>query len=66
MEDRIIELETKSAYQEHLLQELNDVIISQQQQIDDLKAMLKMLQKQFQTDHQNTPVTTEREVPPHY
>lgn len=66
MEERIIELESKSAYQEHMLQELNDVIITQQQQIDDLNAMLKVLRKQMQTDNQHDQMSSDQEAPPHY
>lgn len=37
MEKRIIELETKIAFQEHMLEELNDVITEQQRQLDRLE-----------------------------
>ena len=37
MENRVVELETKISYQEHLLQELNEVVITQQNQIDALE-----------------------------
>ncbi len=42
MEDRLTELETKVAFQEHAIQELNDVIVSLQQQIDGLKMDLEI------------------------
>lgn len=36
MEHRIIELETRLAFQEHTLEELNSALISQQAQLDAL------------------------------
>jgi len=66
MEDRIIDLETKSAYQEHLIQELNEVIISQQKQIDRLEKSLLHL-KDFLRNQEEQPSAPEKEAPPpHY
>ena len=66
MEDRIIDLETKSAYQEHLIQELNEVIISQQKQIDRLEKSLLHL-KAFLRNQDGQPSEPEKEAPPpHY
>jgi len=66
MEDRIVNLETKSAYQEHLIQELNEVIITQQNQIDALTKSLNQIRDYMQnnTGQQSSP---EQEAPPpHY
>ncbi len=66
MENRIIDLETKSAYQEHLIQELNEVVISQQNQIDALEKSLQHLRDYMRSyeGQQNAP---EQEAPPpHY
>jgi SlyX protein len=46
-EARIVELETRQAFQEHTVEELNGVLISQQQQIDRLESQLVRLQKKF-------------------
>ena len=66
-DDRIIELEIKTAYQEDLLQELNKIVGLQQQQIDRLEATCRLLNDRI------TSLSTERgssevidEVPPHY
>ena len=40
---RFIDIETKLAYQEDLLQELNQVVIKMQQQIDKLELRNQML-----------------------
>jgi len=66
MENRIVQLETKSAYQERLIQELNEVVITQQNQIDALSQSLKQLRDYMQnnTGQQSSP---EQEAPPpHY
>lgn len=44
---RIIELETRLAFQDHTIEELDGVIISQQQQLDRLDADLALLKKQL-------------------
>lgn len=45
---RIIELETRLAFQDHTLEELDGVIISQQHQLDQLEADLALLKRQLQ------------------
>lgn len=42
-EDRLVDIETKIAYQEDLVQELNDVVYRQQKQIDRLEAICRSL-----------------------
>ena len=65
--DRIIELEIKTAYQEDLLQTLNKIVGSQQQQIDRLEATCRLLNERIQslsTEGGSGEATDE--VPPHY
>lgn len=67
-EDRIVELEIKAAYQDDLLQTLNQVVSRQQQQIDRLEASCNLLHERL------TQVASEigrsdsaaPEIPPHY
>ncbi len=47
LEERIVELESRQAFQEHAIEELDGVIISQQQQIDRLESLVGRLQKKF-------------------
>ncbi len=47
IEDQIIELQTKLAYQEDAIQQLNDVIYHQQQQIDKLEKLSSELQQRI-------------------
>jgi len=64
---RIDELETKIAYQEYTIQELNDVIYEQQQQIDRVEVMCKHLMDRIQTlsdTGANEQPANDR--PPHY
>ncbi len=64
---RITELETKIAYQEHTLQELNDIVYRQQQQIDKVEIMCQHLMDRIQT--LSDPGSGEQptnERPPHY
>jgi len=42
-QQRLIEIETKIAYQEHTIQQLNDVVCSQQKQIEHLETICKHL-----------------------
>ncbi len=66
-EERIIELEIKTAYQDDLLQELNKIVAQQQQQIGRLEATCRMLNERIKS------LSTEAgggesvdELPPHY
>jgi SlyX protein len=65
--DRMIELEIKVAYQEDLVQELNKIVSQQQNQIDRLEAMIKLLHdriKSMSVEHSNDGEKFEK--PPHY
>lgn len=66
MENRIIDLETKSAYQEHLIQELNDVIVRQQRQIDALEKSLYQLKEYVRNQEQPHTPPEQEAPPPHY
>jgi SlyX protein len=67
MDERLIEIETKLAYQEHTISELNDVIYRQQQQIDQLERICKALTDRMQ-DMAETSTSDKGgyEKPPHY
>ncbi|MDI1229639.1 MAG: SlyX family protein [Methylobacter sp.] len=66
-DDRIIELEIKTAYQEDLLQALNQIVGQQQQQIDRLEATCKMLNERIKSlSSESGGGESVEEVPPHY
>ena len=65
MEIRIIELEKKSAFHEHIMDELNSVIIDQQKRIERLEKELSVIRDQLEgSDHIKKP--EEETPPPHY
>lgn len=65
MDDRIIELEKKAAFQEDLIEQLNQALIDQQKRIDLLEKRLKLIYGQIQSGVViNRP--EEEAPPPHY
>jgi len=69
MEARLIELESKVALQDDLLDALNLTVARQQQQIDLLQQQLRVLYQQFRNSQPDNGVGTgslRDEIPPHY
>jgi SlyX protein len=67
IENRIIELETKVSYQDHTIQELNEVVIQQQQQIDQLEKNVNQLSGHLKSLNPSDLARPEEEAPPpHY
>jgi len=67
LNERMIELETKSSYQEHLIQELNEVIISQQKQLDALEERMQRMSDYLKNNQGSQIARPDEEVPPpHY
>lgn len=66
-ENRLIDLETRLAFQEHTLQALNDVVIRQQQQIEVLIREVNALKDRLRAAAPSLVVPLEDEKPPpHY
>ena len=67
-EERIIELETKIAYQEDLLESLNATIAAQQQQLDQLEKVCRALIERWEqmNDTLKSHSSEQYEIPPHY
>jgi SlyX protein len=66
-EDRIIELEIKTAYQEDLLQTLNKIVGEQQQQIVRLEATCRMLNERIKSlSVEGGGGESVEDLPPHY
>lgn len=61
--ERFINLESKLAYHEKLLADLNEVLLERGQEIDTLKARVEALERQYQEGEQESPG---HEPPPHY
>ncbi len=67
LEDRMINLEAKFAYQDHTIQELNEVMIRQQIQIDTLENKLRHIQNHLKNIASSDLERPENEAPPpHY
>jgi len=67
MENRLIELESRLAFQEHTLQELNGVVARQQQEILALRRELETLRTQLRAMAPALVANrAEEPPPPHY
>jgi SlyX protein len=65
VQDRIVELETRIAYQEHTLETLGDEVARQQKRIEQLEAAVRQLvERSAQTETFRGTAADER--PPHY
>ena len=67
-EDRLVEIETKLAFQEQTIEDLNDVLYEQQQEIERLGAICDALVKRVKELSEVTPGIDApvNEKPPHY
>lgn len=67
LEQRINEVETRLAFQETTLQELNEVLTSQQQQLTQLHALVEKLRERIVELASNLqPDSSVEPPPPHY
>ena len=67
LENRIEELETKIAFQEQLLDELNHALVQQQFDIDKMQVQLRyMVNKLKDFQSSNIASQSEETPPPHY
>ena len=67
MDARIAELESRVAFQEHTLNELNDVIVDQSTRIDQLTRSIEQMKSQMRSLSSNEVVSESAEPPPpHY
>jgi len=65
-DERITELEIKVAYQEDLLQALNDVVSEQQQQLTRLEEVSRLLGQRIKNMAGSEEINQGVELPPHY
>lgn len=67
MEERLIELESRVSFQEHTLQELNDILAAQQQELGALRLAVQELDRRLRALTPLPLVGAEEETPPpHY
>jgi len=66
-EDRLVEIETRLAFQENTIKDLSDTVYEQQKQIDALHKTLKQLVDQIKAPSIISPGRNlQDEKPPHY
>ena len=66
-DERLIELETRMAFQEDLLETLNRIVADQQQELMQLKDLCRdLLQQLRQMPETGSARRPEDEIPPHY
>ena len=67
IEHRLEQLEIKASYQEDMVQELNGIVVSQQQKIDQLETLLNGLNRRLAELSASMPADPDSvEKPPHY
>jgi len=72
-DERLIEIESKLAYQEDLLQSLNDIVVQKREVIDVMKLKSNKLSEQLGNGSSDSQIgesgfsyNAEDELPPHY
>lgn len=67
-EERLVEIETKIAFQEKTIKDLNDVVYKQQQEIEKFGSICDALMKRVKEFSEFTPGidASANERPPHY
>ncbi len=66
-DNRFEDIETKISFQEHLLENLNDALTSQQRQLDDLKRQIMKISDMMESPQEmQTGHSDEEAPPPHY
>lgn len=66
IEQRLINLETKVAYQDKIIEDLNEVIYKQDKQLIALEKSLELLRTQVQSFQSGDNEIRGHEKPPHY
>ena len=63
---RIVELETRQAFQDDALASLNEALVSQQQRITHLEQMLKLVVERLRAPELDLDLPAAEPPPPHY
>lgn len=66
MEKRLIELETRIAFQESTIEQLDQIVSSQQQQISQLQVGFSAIKKLLKEVQISSTINDGEERPPHY
>lgn len=65
-DETLVDLQTRLAFQDQAITELNDVIADQQQQLDQLREQLRMLNDKLIMLEESVETEQDNEKPPHY
>ena len=65
-EDRIAGLEEQIAFQEDVIQKLDDALADQQKQLMEAERKIELMIQQLQKLEANQPASPDDEKPPHY
>ncbi len=65
-ESRLMELESRLAFQDDVIEKLNEAVIRQQQQIERLQAVSKGLSERLTDLADSASDAAGHEIPPHY
>jgi SlyX protein len=63
---RLLEIESKIAFQEHLLESLNEALTDQQRQIEALRRQLKQMHHLMESSRDGERHPKDEPPPPHY
>lgn len=70
VDEKFTDLELKYSFQENMLADLNDALVSQQQQLDSVKQELRVLKQHLaetsEADSKSGQYSSADERPPHY
>lgn len=66
LDARVTELEIKASFAEDLVDRLNEVVVTQQRQIEALLTEVRRLREESRTDEPATFRSLREEIPPHY
>jgi SlyX protein len=66
IEALLVDLQTRLAFQDQAISELNDVITDQQQQIDRLREELRFAGDKLKVLGESVEISEQYEKPPHY
>ena len=65
-EQRFVDIETKLSHQEYLIDELNQVVRTQQEALDQLEKLVKTFFKRFRDGATDSEIGPGNDKPPHY
>lgn len=64
LQDRMLELEVKTAYQERTIEELHEVVLELRKELESLRREFEALRTESQSS--DKPIGPANEAPPHY